>query len=67
MGIIQLIFLVVGIYGLVQLPKVKKARADEYPELTENDFDMWQQKKLKSIYYYLWAGWGVIVFNLSYI
>lgn len=38
MGIIQLLFLGIGIFALVQLTRVKAAKAEDYPELPANEF-----------------------------
>lgn len=67
MGLIQLFFLGVGIVGLVQLTRVKAANAEDYPELPANEFYYWKHHKLKSIYYYIWAGLGVLVIQVLLI
>lgn len=67
MGIIQLFFLIVGIVSLVQRPRVVKAKPEDYPELSVTEFYYWKKHKMKAIQYYLWAGWGVFVFQVLFI
>lgn len=67
MGIIQLFFLIVGIVSLVQRPRVVKTKSEDYPELSVTEFYYWKKHKMKSIQYYLWAGFGVFVLQFLII
>jgi fucose permease len=57
---LEIILLIVGIFKAFRRPKLKRLKAENFPDVDAEKFTMWQKAELKATDIFLWATWGAL-------
>jgi hypothetical protein len=61
---IELIVLIAGIVYAFRRPKLKALTTEQLPAMPQEAFVEWKALELKSIDFFLWATWGVLLISV---